>query len=272
MHLDGNGKLKQRYPVNQVLSITVIDDYRIAAATVDGFYIIDKNKHTAERYASSQEQIHNNISAYIIPMLFNANGTVWLGTEGGGLNLYNLKTRKILRSYKSSDGLPSNDIYGILSDSKGRLWVSTGNGVAVINDSVVLSLNYLKGVEKEYNKSAAIRLKSGDFIFGGISGAVRFSPSEINLIDYSAPLRITGFTIDGISESQKDKLMLSIHEGLEDRHITLALLTPSALDDGAPMLAPEIVPALPPGVLAPPFWNASIGLRPAFFMSSTALW
>ena len=222
MHLDGNGKLKQRYPVNQVLSITVIDDYRIAAATVDGFYIIDKNKHTAERYASSQEQIHNNISAYIIPMLFNANGTVWLGTEGGGLNLYNLKTRKILRSYKSSDGLPSNDIYGILSDSKGRLWVSTGNGVAVINDSVVLSLNYLKGVEKEYNKSAAIRLKSGDFIFGGISGAVRFSPSEINLIDYSAPLRITGFTIDGISESQKDKLMLSIHEGLEDGHITLA--------------------------------------------------
>ena len=117
MHIDGNGKLKQRYPANLVLIITVIDAHRIAAATVDGFYIIDKNKHTAERYASSQEQIHNNISAYIIPMLFNANGTVWLGTEGGGLNLYNLKTRKILRSYKSSDGLPSNDIYGILSDS-----------------------------------------------------------------------------------------------------------------------------------------------------------
>ena len=50
-----------------------------------------------------------------------------------------------------------------------------------------------------------------------------------------------------------------------------ALLTPSALDDGAPMLAPEIVPALPPGVLAPPFWNANIGLRPASFMSATAL-
>ena len=50
-----------------------------------------------------------------------------------------------------------------------------------------------------------------------------------------------------------------------------ALLTPNALEDGAPMLAPDIVPALPPGVLAPPFWNAKIGLSPAFFMSSTAL-
>lgn len=222
MNLDGNGKLKQRYPVNLVLSVTVIDDYRIAAATVDGFYIIDKNKHTAERYASSQEQIRNNVSAYIIPMLFNANGTVWLGTEGGGLNLYNIKTRKILRSYKTSDGLPSNDIYSLQSDSQGRLWVSTGNGVAVINDSVVLSLNYLKGVEKEYNKSAAIRLKNGDFIFGGISGAVRLSPSEINMINYPAPLRITGFVIDGISEEKKDKLMLAVHEGLEKEQLTLA--------------------------------------------------
>jgi len=222
MNLDENGKLKQRYPINLVLSITVIDDYRVAAATVDGFYIIDKNKHTVKRYASSQEQIHHNVSAYIIPMLFNTDGTVWLGTEGGGLNLYDPKTRKILRSYKSSDGLPSNDIYSLQSDSQGRLWVSTGNGVAVINDSVVLSLNYLKGVEKEYNKSAAIRLKCGDFIFGGISGAVRFSPSEINLIDYLAPLRITGFAIDGISEQKKDEIMLSIHHGLESGNLTLA--------------------------------------------------
>jgi DNA-binding response OmpR family regulator/ligand-binding sensor domain-containing protein/two-component sensor histidine kinase len=222
MNLDENGKLKQRYPVNLVLSITVIDENRIAAATVDGFYIVNKNKHSIERYASSQEQIHNNISAYIIPMLFNADGTVWLGTEGGGLNLYDVKTRKILRSYKSSDGLPSNDIYSIQSDSKGRLWVSTGNGVAIINDSAVLSLSYLKGVEKEYNKSASIRLKCGDFIFGGISGAVRFSPSEINLIDYTAPLRITGFTIDGISESKRDKLIFYIHRGLENGQISLA--------------------------------------------------
>lgn len=222
MNLDENGKLKNQYPVNLVLSIGIIDDSHIAAATVDGFYIINKNKHTVERYASSQEQIHNNISAYIIPMLFNADGTVWLGTEGGGLNLYDIKERKILRSYKSSDGLPSNDIYSLQTDSQGRLWVSTGNGIAVIDDSVVLSLNYLKGVEKVYNKSAAIRLKNGDFIFGGISGAVQLSPSEINMVDYTAPLRITGFVIDGINEEKKDELMLSVYEGLEKGLLSLA--------------------------------------------------
>ena len=49
-------------------------------------------------------------------------------------------------------------------------------------------------------------------------------------------------------------------------------LTPSALLLASPILAPLIVPALPPGVLAPPFENAKIGLSPAFFMSSTARW
>ena len=50
------------------------------------------------------------------------------------------------------------------------------------------------------------------------------------------------------------------------------LLSPSALLLAKPMLAPLIVPALPPGVLAPPFANAKVGLGPAFFMSSTARW
>ena len=162
------------------------------------------------------------MSTYIIPMLFNSDGTVWLGTEGGGLNLYDPKKRKILRSYKSSDGLPSNDIYGLLADEHKRLWVSTGNGIAVIKDSIVSSLNYLKGVEKEYNKSAATRLKCGDFIFGGISGAVRISPSEINMVNYPAPLRITGFVIDGISEEKKEELTPHIHKGLEAGYIRLA--------------------------------------------------
>ena len=49
------------------------------------------------------------------------------------------------------------------------------------------------------------------------------------------------------------------------------LLIPSALLLAKPMLAPLIVPALPPGVLAPPFENAKIGLSPALRISSTAL-
>lgn len=219
--IDENGTLKHSYPVSQILSLSIIDQSQIAAATVDGFYIINTATHKIEQYASSQEQIHHNVSAYIIPMLFNGDGTVWLGTEGGGLNLYNPVDRTLLKSFKVSDGLPSNDIYSLLKDPLGRIWVSTGNGIAIIVDSIVSSLNYLKGIEKEYNKSAGTMLQNGDFIFGGTSGAVRFSPTEINILEYKAPLRITGFVIDGMSEEKRQQLMPYFHQGLENEKIKL---------------------------------------------------
>lgn len=222
MNLDAAGKLIKSYPISIVLSIVVVDDTHIAAATANGFYLIDKTSQTIEQYASAEEQVNRDASAYIIPMLFNADETVWLGTEGGGLNLYSLKSREIVRSYKVSDGLPSNDIYSLQCDSLGRIWVSTGSGIAVIADSIVSSLNYLAGVEKEYNKSASTQLSCGSFLFGGTTGAVQFLPSEINRVDYKAPLRITGFVLDGISQAERERLMPYIHSGLENEKIELA--------------------------------------------------
>ncbi|MGL4519737.1 MAG: hybrid sensor histidine kinase/response regulator transcription factor [Phocaeicola sp.] len=221
MNLDATGQLIASYPISLVLSITVIDADRIAAATVNGFYIVDSKHQTVEHYASAQEQISHNVSAYIVPMLFNNDGTVWLGTEGGGLNLYNLTSREIVHSYKVSDGLPSNDVYSLQRDSLGRIWVSTGSGIAVIEDSIVSSLNYLAGVEKEYNKSASIVLSDGGLLFGGTTGAVKFLPSEINRVAYKAPLRITGFVIDGISEEKRERLMPYIYHGLQAATIQL---------------------------------------------------
>lgn len=221
INIEENGKLKHSYPISLVLSLAIIDKSTIAAATVDGFYSINTTNHRIEHYASSQEQIHHNVSTYIIPMLFNDDGTVWLGTEGGGLNHYNPVDRKIIKSFKVSDGLPSNDVYSLLKDPLGRIWVSTGNGIAILVDTIVSSLNYLNGIEKEYNKSAGTMLKNGDFIFGGTSGAVRFSPKEINIAEYKAPLRITGFEIDGISEEKMKQLMPHFHNGLKNEKVRL---------------------------------------------------
>ena len=123
--------------------------------------------------------------------MFTTDSTVWLGTEGGGLNLYDYKNRKIIREIKMSDGLPSNDIYGLVRDDKGRLWASTGNGLAIISDSAVSSLNFISGIARVYNKSSILRVSNGDLIFGSTAGAVRLLPDKISVAEYSAPLRIS---------------------------------------------------------------------------------
>ena len=43
------------------------------------------------------------------------------GTEGGGLNLYDMKNRTV-KTFTVQEGLPSNDIYSLQRDDKKRLW------------------------------------------------------------------------------------------------------------------------------------------------------
>ena len=95
MNLDKDWKLKKTYDIKQVFSFGTIGKDIIAAATTDGFYFINKRTGRIEQFASAKEQIKENMSAYIISMLFNKDKTVWLGTEGGGMILYDYAARKI---------------------------------------------------------------------------------------------------------------------------------------------------------------------------------
>lgn len=219
--LKHDGTLKHRFEIYGVMSIQIVDDNNIGVATGNGFYVVDVNSNSYSWYANFQEQSAQNISAYIVPMLFNTDGSVWIGTEGGGLNLYNMKTREILREIKTSDGLPSNDVYGLVRDSLDRVWVSTGNGLCIVGDSVVSSLNYINGIAREYNKSSVARTKDGDFIFGSTAGAVRISsPEMINIAEYPAPLRITGISIDGVNNDTRMKD--DIYDMLQNHRLILS--------------------------------------------------
>ena len=220
--LNSDGSLYHRFEIDGVMSISVVDEKRIGVATGNGFYIIDADTNSYNWYANFQEQSEHDVSAYIIPMMFTKGTTVWLGTESGGLNLYDYKNRKIIREIKMSDGLPSNDIYGLVYDDKGRLWASTGNGLAIIGDSTVSSLNFINGIAREYNKSSILRTSNGDLIFGSTAGAVRLSPDKISVAEYSAPLRISRFTIDGISEEESAKIIPELFEMLQNRNIELS--------------------------------------------------
>ncbi len=220
--LDWDSQNTRQFMIDKVLSINILENDNVCVGTVNGFYILNPHADSFNWYANQREHDGLDINSYIIPTLFNRDSTIWLGTEGGGLMLYDIPSRKIIRKYKVTDGLPSNDIYSLQKDASGRLWVGTGNGIATIGDTIVSSLNYINGVAREYNKLSSIQLSSGDLIFGGTVGAVRFSPEKISAIDYSAKLRITGFYIEGITDEQNMELQPSIKKMIDDHHIVLA--------------------------------------------------
>ena len=60
-------------------------------------------------------------------------GNFWVGTEGGGLILFDRDQHKIIARYTTDEGLCNNSVLNILYDGKDNLWISTFNGIAKFN-------------------------------------------------------------------------------------------------------------------------------------------
>ncbi len=65
-----------------------------------------------------------------INVLFEHNdGSLWIGTQGGGINILNQPSNGV--SYLGVEhGLPGEDVFSLLPDGNGNLWISTNKGLS----------------------------------------------------------------------------------------------------------------------------------------------
>lgn len=123
--------------------------------------------------------------------------TLWIGTGGGGLNKFDLKT-KTSTHFKKQDGLPDNVVYGILDDEEGNLWMSTNQGLSKFNPQTETFKNYSveSGLQdNEFNSRAFYKNEKGMLFFGGIRGYNAFDPNVIRADSFKAPIAFTNFKI-----------------------------------------------------------------------------
>ncbi|SHF91745.1 Two component regulator propeller [Flavobacterium fluvii] len=95
-----------------------------------------------------------------------------VGTEGGGLMIFNPQTSK-RRFLTQKNGLPNNSILNIVQDNQGAYWCSTYNGIFVYNADTggITSYHDTDGLQSnQFNYNAALKLSSGEIVFGGIKG------------------------------------------------------------------------------------------------------
>jgi ligand-binding sensor domain-containing protein/CheY-like chemotaxis protein/AraC-like DNA-binding protein len=134
-------------------------------------------------------------------MLEDRNHNLWIGTEGGGLLLYN-RNRKTFKTYTEADGLPGNSVLNLLEDNQGRIWMSTYNGLSVYDPAKNSFRNYAAtdGLQSnQFSYNAALKLASGELLFGGIKGFNRFRPDQIIPPQQQIKMRITGLKINNVS-------------------------------------------------------------------------
>jgi signal transduction histidine kinase/ligand-binding sensor domain-containing protein/DNA-binding NarL/FixJ family response regulator len=106
---------------------------------------------------------------------------LWLGTEGGGLILFDRVNGKIKAQFSDAEGLCNNSVLNILQDDQGYLWLSTYNGLSRFDPVHKTFNNYYRenGLSSnQFSYNAALRLKSGEMVFGSIKGFTLFNPKN----------------------------------------------------------------------------------------------
>ncbi|PXY46431.1 hybrid sensor histidine kinase/response regulator transcription factor [Flavobacterium hydrophilum] len=146
-----------------------------------------------------------------------------VGTEGGGLMLFNPQT------FKSSfltqrNKLPNNSVLNIVQDNQGNYWGSTYNGIFVYNaaNGKITSYHDADGLQSnQFNYNAALKLSTGEIVFGGIKGFNIINTKITNQFHDFPKLIITSIKVNnkvydqsGFSAFGIDKLKLPYDESM----------------------------------------------------------
>lgn len=108
------------------------------------------------------------------------NGIFWIGTHSG---IYRFdESKKEVKQYTTTHGLPNNVVHGILEDSYGKLWLSTEKGLSCLQPQTEKFRNYTDSDGLQSNQFTAnshCYTTNGQMYFGGINGITTFHPEQL---------------------------------------------------------------------------------------------
>lgn len=188
--------------------------------TGDGLFRFNEKTQQLQSFKNVPENsysLSNNLIKSICPDPSDPENFLWIGTSGGGLNLFN-KRDGTFTHFTENEGLPNNVVYGILPDNEGNLWLSTNKGLSKFNPHDVTFRNYdvKDGLQSnEFNTGAYFKAKSGEMFFGGINGLNYFFPEQVIDNPNEPELVITSLKIQNetvLPGTEKSILQKSISE------------------------------------------------------------
>jgi ligand-binding sensor domain-containing protein/signal transduction histidine kinase len=146
-----------------------------------------------------------------VDAMYSADGMLWVGTDGSGLVV--IENGRAL-TLTEENGLYDNDIYGIVPDGEGRLWMACSKGIFSVSRAELE--NFRTGRLKQVSSStyspmdglqalecrprvqpAACRLRDGHLCFSMIRGLIVLDPYQVNLKMPVPQVSIENVTVDG---------------------------------------------------------------------------
>jgi signal transduction histidine kinase/DNA-binding response OmpR family regulator len=180
---------------NEIISMLIDRKDRFWIGTTYGLNLLKGPYHNLDLSGDARPDIkferivaehydHNYLNNNEINCIFeNFDGTIWLATQGGGINIFNPEIDSFSH-ITMKDNLPSNDVLGILRDEAGVLWMSTNNGLTTYNqykdDPKIVTYRFQDGIQGNiFMVNSYYKSGSGEMYFGGDNGFTRFYPRNI---------------------------------------------------------------------------------------------
>lgn len=126
---------------NKVRVALEASDGKIYIGTTTGLNIVDAKTDRLVNKITKDNGISND---YIMCIYEAEDGTVWCGTDGGGVFL--LRDGKVLGSFTSENGLAGNVIFKINSFSEDEIWLCTGTGISICRNGKFYNFNAANGL------------------------------------------------------------------------------------------------------------------------------
>lgn len=208
---------------------TLTDSRITALARGPGGEIWIGTRNGLNRYDPARGEVHRIVAGqlaagFVSSLLLDRAQRLWVGTYGGGVHLLmNAPTARpeaqpapqgpssspatpVLpegstgaaaphwRRIGGSEGLPDDNVNSMVEDSEGRLWVSTEDGLAVLDTGSwhARALRRAEGVVfLSYWTNAVTRTTAGELLFGASGGLTLVRPQVLPSWDYRPPVVAT---------------------------------------------------------------------------------
>lgn len=168
-----------------------------------------------------------NASIEVLAIAEDAEGTLWIGSLGGGLYAFDPKTRQF-RAYRygagNPQGISSDIVTRILVGKSGELWLTTWNGINRFDPATGHFTTYKKDPTASAEPYFSIvEDEKGFFWLGTTAGLVKFDPRNAAFTVYKHgdddPQSLSNNVVNSIYSPGDGTVWLGTQNGLNRLHV-----------------------------------------------------
>ncbi|MCF8247886.1 MAG: histidine kinase [Saprospiraceae bacterium] len=170
-------------------------------ATQDyGLFRFDEKTSKFTLYRQEENDPEHSLGAYIVNGLCkDGQGHIWAATDPGGISRfdYDAPPGQQFTTLNSEDGLPSNQVFSVLTDAAGHVWAGTSKGLAWVESRRLRVRSFGKndGMVNDYLDLPLSLAANGEVLSGTVYGYQSFHPDSILKEKTTPGILLTAFRI-----------------------------------------------------------------------------